>query len=115
MNISLDTPHADYFIKSYRPGCLRLNTGECDQSVILYESKCLDFPPHSINELKAEHLLPLVSLQPNIVILGTGPRHIFPSHKILAPLIEARIAVEIMHTEAACRTYNIYIVLQLKL
>jgi uncharacterized protein len=42
-----------------------------------------------------------------IVLLGTGPRILFPRPELLRPLIEDRVGVEAMDTAAACRTYNI--------
>jgi len=41
------------------------------------------------------------------VIFGSGSRIRFPQPAWLAPLIERRIGLETMDTQAACRTYNI--------
>ena len=58
-------------------------------------------------ELKTEHFRFLLTLEPEIVILGTGTRQRFPRPGLLRDLITARIGVEVMDTAAACRTYNI--------
>ena len=42
-----------------------------------------------------------------ILLLGTGAKIRFPRPEILRPLIEARVGVEVMDVQAACRTYNI--------
>ena len=44
---------------------------------------------------------------PEVVIIGTGTRHVFPPPGIVAPLMQDGIGVEIMSTAAACRTYNV--------
>lgn len=49
----------------------------------------------------------LVSLKPELVLLGTGDLLRFPDSKLLAGLAAAGIGAEIMDTRAACRTYNI--------
>ena len=49
----------------------------------------------------------LADLQPEILLLGTGPTLRWPSPALLQPLMAARIGFEVMDTQAACRTYNI--------
>lgn len=66
-----------------------------------------DWPPAKVDSLLAEHLDALLELQPELVLLGAGPRLQFPEAGILAPLHNRQIGVEIMDTAAACRTYNI--------
>jgi len=61
----------------------------------------------SFEELTAEHFKFLLTLEPEIVILGTGARQRFPHPELLRDLTAARIGVEVMDTAAACRTYNI--------
>lgn len=62
--------------------------------------------PASLNKADIEYLL---SLQPQLVIFGTGKRQRFGSPALLRPLIEARIGYEFMDLAAACRTYNILV------
>ncbi len=58
-------------------------------------------------DLSAEHFKFLLTLEPEIVILGTGARQRFPHPALTKDLTAARIGVEVMDTAAACRTYNI--------
>ena len=48
-----------------------------------------------------------MSLKPEVVLLGSGARFIWPETAALAPLMQAGIVYEVMDTAAACRTYNI--------
>jgi uncharacterized protein len=48
-----------------------------------------------------------LTLQPELVIFGSGPRLRFVSASLLRGLIDRRIGVETMDTAAACRTYNV--------
>lgn len=57
--------------------------------------------------LKIIHFEWLRQQQPEIVLLGTGPKLRFPHPALTRPLIEARIGLEVMDTGAACRTYNL--------
>ena len=49
----------------------------------------------------------LADLQTEILLLGTGQTLRWPSPALLQPLMAARIGLEVMDTQAACRTYNI--------
>ncbi|MFQ5470010.1 MAG: Mth938-like domain-containing protein [Gammaproteobacteria bacterium] len=66
-----------------------------------------DWPPRSFSELTVEHFDSLLTLQPEIVLLGTGSRLRWPETALYASLIEKGIGLEVMDTGAACRTYNI--------
>lgn len=59
------------------------------------------------DDLSASTITRLGAHDPEVVILGTGARHVFPPRELFAPLARAGIGVEIMSTPAACRTYNI--------
>jgi uncharacterized protein len=43
------------------------------------------------------------------VLLGTGPRQIFPAASFRAQFLSAGIGVEVMDTGAACRTFNVLV------
>jgi len=57
--------------------------------------------------LEAEHFERLVDYRPQLVVFGSGSRLRFPSPRLLAGLMKARIGIETMDTAAACRTYNV--------
>ncbi len=57
--------------------------------------------------LSAESLQVILSLAPELVLLGTGDQHRFIHPKHLIEFSQAHIAVECMSTAAACRTFNI--------
>ena len=71
-------------------GALATNFGECRPD---------DLSPATVKRLREQ--------DPEVVIIGTGSRHVFPSPELFAPLIRDGIGVEFMSTSAACRTYNI--------
>ena len=45
-----------------------------------------------------------------IALLGTGDSLRFPPQALMRPLAERQIGLDVMDTQAACRTYNILIV-----
>lgn len=49
----------------------------------------------------------LVGERPEVLLVGTGDRHVMLSREVLDPLLRAGIGVECMSTPAAARTYNV--------
>jgi uncharacterized protein len=62
-----------------------------------------------MDELTAADLEPVLALQPEVLLLGSGVRQVFPPHELLARLYAARVGFEVMDTGAACRTYNVLV------
>lgn len=52
-------------------------------------------------------IAPLLAFRNCIVLLGTGPKQAFPPLKVLRDLAAQGIALEVMDSFAACRTFNI--------
>lgn len=107
MNISIENPDATHFVKHYTPGLIKLNSAEFDHSIIIHRDRVERWQPQRVAELDVAMIEKLLDFHPSMVILGTGSEHVFPSHEVLAPLYAKGIGLEIMATEAACRTYNI--------
>jgi uncharacterized protein len=124
MQVNLDSDIHSYGIRAYHPGAIAIsqprppagkgeNTGPVGVetitgSFILSPRHLIrDWAPTSIEDLVSEHLEALLALQPELILLGTGPRLQFPESGILATIHQRQIGVEVMDTAAACRTYNI--------
>lgn len=126
MQVNLDRNLSLYMIRSYSPGAIAISTpGIMDRkaasetprpaeletingSFILSPRNLINhWPVDRIEDLRQEHLNAILELKPELVILGTGSRIIFPEAEILMPIHEQQIGVEVMDTAAACRTYNI--------
>jgi uncharacterized protein len=82
---------------------------------VRYETHLIVLPDRIIGDwnvpgfagLTAAHFDYLVSLKPEIVLLGTGATLRFPAPALSRCLTDAHIGLEVMDTSAACRTYNI--------
>jgi uncharacterized protein len=110
MKFTLDRPATLYVVRGYSPGLLRIGQREFTRSVIVSAASLIDdWRPQNIGELAAEDLEPALALRPEVLLLGSGARQVFPPHELLARLHAARIGVEIMDTGAACRTYNVLV------
>ena len=75
--------------------------------LVPWQGEVQRWAPAGVEQLQAGHFEQALSLRPELVIFGSGPRHRFVAPALLRCLIEARIGVETMDTAAACRTYNV--------
>jgi uncharacterized protein len=92
----------------YGEGYVEVNGARHEASLVVAADRVItDWPARSIDALAADHLAAIVQMSPEIVLIGTGSRFVFPDAARLAPLYNAGIGVEVMDTPAACRTYNI--------
>ena len=94
-------------IRAYRDGEISINEKIVTQSVLITPDIIQPWAPRSIGELAPEHLDPLIELNPEIVIIGTGQKLAFPPARIMAGLQTRGIGTEILAKDAACRTFNI--------
>jgi uncharacterized protein len=110
MKFTLDRPGTPHVVRGYAPGRLRIGEREFTRSVIVSAATLIeDWRPQHIDELCAADLEPALALRPQVLLLGSGARQVFPSPALLAQLYAARVGFEVMDTAAACRTYNVLV------
>jgi len=108
MKLHLAGPGARHQITASGEGWVDVNGQRHHASlVVLPESIIAPWPVPRIEALALEHSEAIAATQAQVVLLGTGPRMVFPPRALLKPLYAAGIGVEVMDTRAACRTYNI--------
>ena len=67
------------------------------------------WPAVRVEDLDETVLGPVFELQPEIVLLGTGARQVFPAAHVMMFFHARGIGVEVMATRAACRTFNVLV------
>ena len=83
------------------------DTGFVDNFGIWFDGVIADWPATGIDELDVAALEPLLSPQPEMLLLGTGWRHRLPPRDLTFALAHRGLGLEVMDTPAACRTFNI--------
>ena len=68
-----------------------------------------DFPARRVEDLDAPAIETVLSLEPEVVLLGTGARITFPPATVLAQFLKRRVGLEAMDNAAAARTFNVLI------
>jgi uncharacterized protein len=99
-----------YLVQAYGPEGIRIGARLYSRGLILAPQRILeDWGPVRLEFLDAGHLQPLIDLQPEVIVLGTGRSQVFPDPAVYAGVLARGIGFEVMDTGAACRTYNILV------
>ena len=108
MKLHSDPTASRQRITAYGAGFVIVNDTTITGTVMVGPyANATDFGERGPDDLSVDTIERLCEQSPEVVIIGTGSRHVFPSPELLAPMTRAGIGVEVMSTSAACRTYNI--------
>jgi len=105
---------AQNLISHYGIGDISVNGQSHSGSLIITPTQLVEqWYTGEISELSLADFEPLFALEEpdptEIIVLGTGTRHTFPPMKLMAELNAKGIALEVMNTRAACRTYSVLV------
>jgi uncharacterized protein len=98
------------FIRKADGGCVRVIDRDFNASLIVGATSVVDdCAPRSVAELDDAAIGRILTLQPAVVLLGTGERTIFPPQRVLGEFLRRGIGVEAMDNAAAARTFNVLV------
>ena len=110
MQITQHKPDTPFVIRGYDERSVRLPERELTASFILSAEQLIeDWPPRQVTDLTLDSLAPVFERQPEVVILATGARAIFPRAQLRAEFGSRGIGLEVMAIGAACRTFNVLV------
>jgi uncharacterized protein len=66
-----------------------------------------DWPVTDAAALDVAQLEPILAMRPELVVLGTGERQVFPPPAVLAAFLTRGLGIEVMTNAAAARTYSV--------
>lgn len=108
MKLHLTTAENSNLITAYGEDYIEINRQRYAQSLIVTPDAVIhDWLVEDFANLTNDHFKQIAQLKPEVVLLGTGTKHLFLHPKNYKSLTEDGIALECMSTAAACRTYNI--------
>ena len=109
MQLSHERPDYAWVVRGADARHVRVNDRVLERSFALAPDHLLEdwAPPASAVALEPAHLQPLLALSPELVVLGTGGRQVFPPPAVLAACLTRGVGIEVMDNPAAARTYNV--------
>jgi len=109
VKLHASAPGARQVFSGYGEGYVLVNGARHEASVIVTPERVLPWSATAFDALAESDFEPLLALGLEILLIGTGPRQRFPHPRLTRALAEKRVGIEVMDTQAACRTYNILI------
>ena len=110
VDLNLDRPGDHNYIRSLSQHGVMIGD-EIYTGPILVSAQHIrtNWPPQTMDELQEAHLQVIYELKPEVVLLGTGARHVFLPPRLMVAFCQKDIGIEAMSTEAACRTFNVLV------
>jgi len=110
MRLTLDQPDDVLLISACDASQIVIGDRVLTSSLVLAaQTLHTDWDVARVSDVTLASLTPALSLEPEILLLGTGRQLVFPDHALFANLLQKGIGLEVMDTTAACRTYNILV------
>jgi uncharacterized protein len=97
-------------IRHVGPGSIRVGDELLNRSfAIIGEEIIRDWQPCGVEDIAEDDLHALIAATPELILIGTGAKAVFPPRDLVFSLARRNIGLETMDTAAACRTFNILI------
>ena len=108
MHLILERPDYQYFLRGADGDSALVNDRILRRSFIIAPDALVeDWPATDVTLLTPVDLEPLLSLQPELVVLGSGATQAFPPPATLAACLQRGVGLETMTNAAAARTYSV--------
>ncbi|MGX5671827.1 Mth938-like domain-containing protein [Thermomonas fusca] len=108
MQLNLERPDYQYFLRGADGGSALVNERRLTASFIIApEALVENWPVRDASALAPTDLEPLLALAPELLLLGTGARQVFPPAAALATCLQRGVGIEVMSNAAAARTYTV--------
>ncbi|HMA98116.1 MAG TPA: MTH938/NDUFAF3 family protein [Wenzhouxiangella sp.] len=108
LNLTENQPGNHHFIREVHEGRLVINDRSFSSSVVVGARLLEDqWPVRSLSELTKDSAEPILTLEPELVVIGIGSKPIFPDASLQQLFFSRGIGLECMTLKAAARTFNI--------
>jgi len=110
MDLTLEQPGDHLFIRSVSAQGIQVVDDFYHSSIIVSASQVIpDWPVNAVENITEQHLVKVLELQPELVLIGTGAKQAFLPPRQLMFFYSRDVGVEVMTTDAACRTFNVLV------
>ncbi len=108
MQLNLERPDYDYFLRGADGASALVNDRTLTRSFIVAPDRLIeDWPVRDVTALEIADIEPLLALNPELIVLGSGAVQAFPPAQTLAACLTRGIGLETMTNDAAARTFNV--------
>ncbi len=108
MLLSRELPDYTYSLRSADGHQARVNDQVLTRSFVLAPNHLVEnWPVASATTMRADDLDVALDQDPELIILATGEKQVFPAAAVMASCLTRGIGIEVMNNASAARTYNV--------
>jgi uncharacterized protein len=108
MELSLELPRDHHYIRSVGAEGIRIDEDYYHGPLIVSAGQIIpEWEVRRFSDLDAEKLEIIFDLDPELVLIGCGKTQAFLPPALQMQFLERNIGIEVMVTDAACRTFNL--------
>lgn len=108
MQLNLEHPDHEFLLRGADGSIAVVNDRQLTRSFVIAPDRLVeDWPVLDASALTPEDLRPLLDLNPEVLLLGTGAHQVFPPAAVMAACLSRGIGIEAMGNAAAARTFNV--------
>ncbi len=110
MELVLDNGKATYQIQGYENQSIIVNNHTYVCPILIMPDLLIapwGSPSLTVEVVEWDHFSILLSLKPQVLLIGTGIQQHFLNPLLTKKMREHKIGLEVMNTAAACRTYTL--------
>jgi len=107
MDITPLTPKGRHIISAYGNGGFVINETSHKSNILILSDRVVSWQVDDWGAATMESLQPLLQMPPEILLIGSGSQFMLLAPNLREWLRSQHIAVDVMDTGAACRTYNV--------
>ena len=110
MDLTLQRPGEHHFIHSVSSEGIRVVDQLCRGPLVVSARRLItDWPVWKAEQLTEGHIGQILELKPELVLMGTGEHQVFLAPELLMVFYRQSVGIEVMNTQAACRTFNVLV------
>jgi uncharacterized protein len=108
MQLNLEHPDHEFFLRGADGDSVRVNERHITSSFVLAPNTLIEgWPVRDVKAMTPHDLDPILALEPEVILLGSGATQAFAPAAVLAHCLRRGVGLETMTNAAAARTYNV--------
>lgn len=108
MQLHLERPDYSYFLRGADGRHALVNERRLEASFVLSPDVLVEhWPVGDVATLSPADLEPLIALDPELIVLGSGETQAFPPPDVVGACLSRGIGLDTMTNAAAARTFNV--------
>ncbi|MBA2237139.1 MAG: Mth938-like domain-containing protein [Lysobacter sp.] len=108
MQLTLERPDHEFVLRGADGSLALVNDLRLTRSFVIAPDRLIEeWPTLDPRSLTPQDMEPLLELDPEVILLGSGGTQAFPPAAVMAACLSRGIGIEVMTNAAAARTFNV--------